>query len=221
MRTIHDHSRTPVSRSISGPNCSAQVVAFPCSCPEMAAVTSSACAAGVTSGAQASSSGEVPLASGSFSKRKGRHLVATNLSMPTVFSSPHAPDVPPFYSRSRALSESIRALQPPGLERLATEGLPEIPDSSVRVAFCSTALRRETVGTAITINLSLTWRFRQQLTWFLIDFNEDTRLTDQLVQDVGPAISEGNLKLYRSEELKSWHASIAKNTAHMVVGTGI
>jgi hypothetical protein len=54
------------------------------------------------------------------------------------------------------------------------------------------------------------------ITWFVVDFNEGTELSDSLTEALEPAIRSGHLKLYRSEHLKFWHACIAKNTAHML-----
>ena len=104
-----------------------------------------------------------------------------------------------------------------GVERVKFTGLPELVDPDVKIAFCTTALRRPTVAMALTINLALTWKRRQNITWFVVDFNENTdELTHPVIEALEPAIRCGHLKLYRSSALPNWHACIAKNTAHML-----
>ena len=130
-------------------------------------------------------------------------------------------ELPPFYDESLKQLELLRQQQDLttslGVERVKLTHVTELADPSVKVAFCTTALRRPTVAMALIINLSLTWHRRDNITWHVVDFNEDMELTETLTKVLEAAIRCGHLKLYRSSELKYWHACIAKNTAHMVV----
>lgn len=129
-------------------------------------------------------------------------------------------DVPPFYQISLEQVKMLRSQQQLhvalGVEQVKFSGLPPLTDDAVKVAFCTTALRRPTVDMALKINLALTWKRRKNITWFVVDFNEGTELSDSLTEALEPAIRSGHLKLYRSKDLKFWHACIAKNTAHML-----
>ena len=131
--------------------------------------------------------------------------------------------MPPYYDRSLAEMETLRKQQKLtvslGVERVKFTGLPELVDSDVKIAFCTTALRRPTVAMALTINLALTWKRRQNITWFVVDFNEDKELTNSVIEALEPAIRCGHLNLYRSSGLQYWHACIAK--MHVDAGTSI
>ena len=133
-----------------------------------------------------------------------------------------AHELPPFYEESLEELSAVQAIQRLhvgiGLERLRFEGAQlDCSDPSVKVAFCSTHLRRDSVLVAMAINLALTWRHRAQITWFLADFNfDDDRLCDRLTKPMRTAMWEGHLRLYCAKGLDFWHASIAKNTSHML-----
>jgi len=129
-------------------------------------------------------------------------------------------ELPPFYDMSMQqvalLNQKQQLTVPLGVERVKIIRLGTLSDPSVKIAFCTTALRRPTVDMALKINLSLTWLRRQNITWFVVDFNADTELSDSLMEALEPAIRCGHLKLYRSDQWPYWHACIAKNPAHML-----
>ena len=143
-----------------------------------------------------------------------------DLKQVDVPSAAGAVDIPPFiqasshYSRAVAEAQNISVVL--GVERTRVEGRISLPNEDIKIAFCSTALRRPTVGPALIINLALTWMYRRNITWFLCDFNEDNSLLDILTENVPQAIAAGHLRVYKSYELPYWDASRAKNTAHML-----
>ena len=116
-----------------------------------------------------------------------------------------AVDIPPFFQSSSHYARAVAAEQnisvALGVERTRVEGRISLPNEDIKIAFCSTALRRPTIGPAIIINLALTWMYRKNITWFLCDFNEDNSLLDILTENVPQAIAAGHLRVYRSAEL--------------------
>ena len=134
-----------------------------------------------------------------------------------------ARDVPPFFAASQKVARTVAAGHnlsvSLGLERVQREGRVPLPNESIRVAYCTTALRRPTVASALIMNMSLTWAYRNNITWFLCDFNEDDQLFGWLMQHIPDAVRSGHLRIYRSRSLPHWHASVAKNTAHMQPGS--
>ena len=113
--------------------------------------------------------------------------------------------LPPFYERSLQHVEMLRSQQQLtvslGVERVKMTGLPELADPDVKIALCIAALRRPTCAMALIINLALTWKRRQNITWFVVDFNEDMQLTDSLIEALEPAMRCGHSRLYRSPGL--------------------
>ena len=91
--------------------------------------------------------------------------------------------MPPYYDRSLAEMDNLRKQQVLkvnlGVERVRFAGLPALVDPDVKIAFCTTALRRPTVMMALTINLALTWKRRQNITWFVVDFNGAHEFSDR------------------------------------------
>ena len=128
--------------------------------------------------------------------------------------------LPPFYDISVGAFRDLQKQQAlhvnVGLERLPVDPMPKIPDRSVQIAFCTTALRRPTVLTALKINVALTWRHRANITWYVVDFNTDTAVQDTICHVLEEAVAAGHLRVFASSELPFWHASVAKNTAHML-----
>ena len=90
-------------------------------------------------------------------------------------------DLPHFVERSSTELEALRRQMLHvnlGAERVKFHKLGNLPDPDVRVAYCTTALRRPTVAMALVINLSLTWKRRHNITWHVVDFNEDWELSN-------------------------------------------
>ena len=53
------------------------------------------------------------------------------------------------------------------------------------------------------------------VTVYLVDFNQHDDLEQWVLANLEPPLKNGKLKYYRCRSLKHWHASMAKNTAHM------
>ena len=51
--------------------------------------------------------------------------------------------------------------------------------------------------------------------FILVDFGSNDGLRDWVISNFQPELASGYLKYYYTEELPLWHASIAKNTAHL------
>ena len=50
----------------------------------------------------------------------------------------------------------------------------------------------------------------------LVDFGSTDVLQEWVVENFEKEINEGYFEYYYTEELKEWHASVAKNTSHML-----
>jgi len=69
---------------------------------------------------------------------------------------------------------------------------------------------------ALPLNLVHCWPHRDWTTIHVVDFDSNDDTLDFLLTACRAAIDVGLLKVYTSDQLPFWHASIAKNTAHMV-----
>ena len=106
-------------------------------------------------------------------------------------------------------------------------GLPKVVDEGVLgtpCCLCMTSLgRNDQIMTSLPIAIWLSWKFAD-VTLYLVDFNEDTVLEQWVREHLALAIKMGKLKFYRCP-MRHWHASLAKNTAHMAacldVGGGL
>ena len=183
--------------------------------------------AGVTAVVAASSSSSIDPSPNSQVAASGLRVAVqlgyklTKMTLPAIqFTMQSEVDVPPYWQVS---SEQLALLQTQqrlnvnvGVDRVKLVGLPELPDASVRVAFCCHVLRRPTVAMALKINFALTWKRRANITWFFVDFNADDVLQNDILETLRPAIETGHLKYFRSGDLQYWHACIGKNTSHMI-----
>ena len=66
-------------------------------------------------------------------------------------------------------------------------------DPGAKVVARATARRRPTVAMALTINLALTLKRRQHITRFVAEFIADSRLTDEVMDALHPAMTCGHL----------------------------
>ena len=71
--------------------------------------------------------------------------------------------------------------------------LPPSRDPGAKVVARATARRRPTVAMALTINLALTLKRRQHITRFVAEFIADSRLTDEVMDALHPAMACGHL----------------------------
>lgn len=92
---------------------------------------------------------------------------------------------------------------------------------SPALSFCITSLKRhEQIVQTLPRNLHDNELDRDIVDFVLVDFNQDDALHTFVLQQCADALSDGYLKYYRSRALPSWHASVAKNTAHaLATGT--
>jgi hypothetical protein len=89
----------------------------------------------------------------------------------------------------------------------------------VPVVYAVTTQRRTwQIVHALPINLTITWRYRKWVTWVVADLNmpADDELTDFIGEYLRPPLATGHLRVFRHTDpaYTTWHASIAKNTAH-------
>jgi hypothetical protein len=66
-------------------------------------------------------------------------------------------------------------------------------------------------------NLVVTWPYRARVTWYIVDFNapEDFEIQQFLAESCRIPWLMGHIKYFRCP-ITGWHASICKNTSHMV-----
>ena len=170
-------------------------------------------------GAASSSSGLVLSAGVTATISRTQKPQNTRIELPSA-GAPS--ELPPFFSASQKMARTVAVAHnlsvSLGIERVPREGRVPLPNEGIRVAFCTTALRRPTVASALIMNMSLTWAYRNNVSWFLADFNEDDQLFGTLMQYIPDAVRSDHLRIFRSRDLPHWHASVAKNTAHMQPG---
>ena len=90
--------------------------------------------------------------------------------------------------------------------------------SAAHIALCVTCYKRDwQAKVALPINLIVSWPWRRFVTWYFVDFNEDTSLIEHIGKECAAAIEAGLLKVAKAEDKKwrHWHSSVAKNTSHM------
>ena len=87
----------------------------------------------------------------------------------------------------------------------------------ITLSFCITCKNRmwqikQTLPKNLKDNLSM----REQIDFVLVDFGSTDGLQEWIIENFEQDIKEEYLKYYYTEELRYWHASIAKNTAHVL-----
>ena len=94
-------------------------------------------------------------------------------------------------------------------------------DAQPLLSFCITSLRRnDQIMQTLPLNLAQNWQDRSMVEFVLVDFNpsidDDHSLEQFVLQQCRRELDCGYLCYFQSDALPSWHASIAKNTAHSV-----
>ena len=85
----------------------------------------------------------------------------------------------------------------------------------MHLSFCSTCMNR--IDQVIcTLPTNLLDNSNSLIDFILVDYNTVDTLHDFVVTNLSKYLESGQLKYYRTDELLYWHASIAKNTAHML-----
>ena len=85
----------------------------------------------------------------------------------------------------------------------------------VPCCLCITTMGRDwQVQHALPIAIGLAWTYKE-VTLYLVDFNKNRNLEQWVLDNLALPMEMGKLKYYRCSLLSHWHASLAKNTAHM------
>ena len=97
----------------------------------------------------------------------------------------------------------------------------ETSHGQFRIGFCTTVKNRLwQLERALPLNLMSNWRHRRWVRFHVVDFGSTDGACDFIYEHCSAALEAGLLHLYVSE-LEHFHASIAKNTAHMVASEEI
>jgi glycosyltransferase involved in cell wall biosynthesis len=90
------------------------------------------------------------------------------------------------------------------------------------VSFCITCKNRlHQIRQTLKKNLDDNRLFAPLIEFILVDFGSTDGLKKWIKDDFKKDCESGYLKYYYTEELPDWHASIAKNTAHLLAGNDI
>lgn len=85
------------------------------------------------------------------------------------------------------------------------------------LSFCITCKNRfHQIAKTLPQNLEDNRMFKNRIEFILVDFGSTDGLREWIKENFMKEIEEGYLKYFYTEELHSWHASIAKNTAHLL-----
>ncbi len=88
--------------------------------------------------------------------------------------------------------------------------------SELRLTFCITHKNREAyLKQTLAQNLRDN-KHNQNVDFVLVDFNDNYSMVDWLKSEFKSQLADSQLKAYHSEEMSEWHASKAKNCAHML-----
>ena len=90
-----------------------------------------------------------------------------------------------------------------------------------KLSFCITCMNRlHQIKETLPQNLKDNDLFRGQVEFVVVDFSTQG-LQEWIKSEFREELSSGYLKYYYTEELPHWHASIAKNTAHLLAQNDI
>jgi GT2 family glycosyltransferase len=90
------------------------------------------------------------------------------------------------------------------------------------ISFCITCKNRfHQISQTLQKNLDDNRLFQDLVEFILVDFGSTDGLWEWIRNHFMEDIQNGYLKYYYTEELPFWHASIAKNTAHLLANYGI
>lgn len=86
-----------------------------------------------------------------------------------------------------------------------------------RLSFCITCKNRfHQIKQTLPKNLKDNYEHRDLIEFVLVDFGSTDGLQEWVISRFASEIESGYLKYYYTEELKNWHACIAKNTSHIL-----
>lgn len=84
-----------------------------------------------------------------------------------------------------------------------------------KLSFCTTYKNRfHQISKTLPKNLDDNHKLVNQVDFIIVDFGPDDKLQKLLEGEYVTMINSGFIKYFRTQELKNWHMSIAKNTAH-------
>ncbi|GHV40035.1 hypothetical protein FACS1894179_05910 [Bacteroidia bacterium] len=90
-------------------------------------------------------------------------------------------------------------------------------EDKTTLSFCITCKNRlHQIKQTLPQNLSDNIAMKGKIDFILVDFGSTDGLQKWIAENFESEIEDGYLKYYYTEELKSWHASVAKNTAHIL-----
>lgn len=85
------------------------------------------------------------------------------------------------------------------------------------LSFCITCKNRmHQISQTLPQNLKDNEKQRGRIDFILVDFGSTDGLQEWITANFGKELDKGYLKYFYTEELKEWHTSIAKNTAHIL-----
>ena len=85
---------------------------------------------------------------------------------------------------------------------------------TLKLSFCITCMNRfHQLSKTLPINLENNRKLDKDIEFILVDFNSTDGLKDWVLSNFKNELKSGYLKFFQ-KELKSWHACVAKNTAH-------
>jgi hypothetical protein len=94
--------------------------------------------------------------------------------------------------------------------------------STLTLSFCITCKNRfHQIEKTLKQNLDDNRKHKDRIEFILVDFVSTDGLHDWISGNFKDDINDGYLKYYYTEELPFWHASIAKNTAHLLANNEI
>ncbi len=89
----------------------------------------------------------------------------------------------------------------------------EIP----KISFCTTCKNRiHQIKETLPRNLDDNFLFKNLIEFVVVDFGNSDGLSDWVLNSFTDELNSGYLAYYYTDELPFWHASIAKNTAHLM-----
>ena len=90
------------------------------------------------------------------------------------------------------------------------------------LSFCITCRNRaHQIKQTLAKNLKDNEKLKNCIEFILVDFGSTDGLQEWIITNFEKELDEGYLKYYYTDELKKWHSSIAKNTAHNLANNDI
>lgn len=114
----------------------------------------------------------------------------------------------------RLRAQGLEAYLQHGMEVLARD---QVPAPLATVGLCMTTKNRLwQLRQALPLNLIHCWPYRKHVKIYLVNFGSIDGTLDWVMCHCRSAIDVGLLVLHEAPDMEYWHASIAKNTAHML-----